>query len=227
MTPEILHEDNHLIIVNKPYGVLTHGDRTGDISIEEIVKSYIKDKYAKPGNVYLKAVHRLDRPVSGALILARTSKAHERMAVQFKNRLIEKTYWALTARKPSPKSDTVRQFLRKDFARNTVDWYDTPGKGRREAVTKYKLLKQIEPYYLIHLHPITGRSHQLRVMLRSKRCPIIGDVKYNGRKVSNPRSIMLHSRNIQFTHPIRKEELLVEAPLPDLEEWNYVSALFL
>jgi len=225
MTPEILHEDNHLIIVNKPYGILTHGDRTGDESIEDIVKLYIKEKYAKPGNVYCKAVHRLDRPVSGALILARTSKAHERMALQFKNREVSKTYWALTARRPSPNVGKIKQYLRKDSARNTVEWHDTPGEGRREAVTEYKVLKQIEPYYLIELSPLTGRSHQLRVMLRSKRCPIIGDIKYNGRHVSNPRSIMLHSRRMRFVHPVKKEEMIVEAPLPDLEEWNYVAAL--
>ncbi|RLD21155.1 MAG: RNA pseudouridine synthase [Bacteroidetes bacterium] len=225
MIPEILHEDNHLIIVNKPFGVLTHGDRTGDASIEDIVRLYVKEKYAKPGNVYLKAVHRLDRPVSGALILARTSKAHERMALQFKKHLVHKTYWALTARRPSPNAGTVSQFIRKDTARNTVSWHDTSGDGRREAVTEYKVLKHIEPYYLIKLHPVTGRSHQLRVMLRSKRCPIIGDVKYNGRAVSNPRSIMLHSRIIRFTHPVSKEDLMIEAPLPDLEEWNYIAAI--
>jgi len=225
MTPEILHEDNHLLIVNKPFGMLTHGDKTGDFSIEDILKSYIKEKYAKPGNVYLKAVHRLDRPVSGVLILARTSKAHERMALQFKNRQVRKTYWALTVRKPSPKADTVRQYLRKDSVRNTVDWSDYPGEGRREAVTEYNTIRQIEPYYLIQLNPLTGRSHQLRVMLRSKRCPIIGDIKYNGRIASNSRAIMLHSRRIRFTHPVKQVEMDIEAPLPDLEEWNYVAAL--
>lgn len=225
MTPDILYEDNHLIIVNKPHGVLTHGDRTGDSSIEDIVKLYVKDKYGKPGNVYLKSVHRLDRPVSGALILARTSKAHERMALQFKKREVKKMYWALTTRRPSPSSGTVTQYLYKDTRRNSVGWFDAPAEGRREAVTEYKVLQGIEPYYLVQLRPLTGRSHQLRVMLRSKRCPIVGDIKYNGRKVSNPRSIMLHSRSIIFTHPVKGQEMTIEAPLPNLEEWNYIAAL--
>lgn len=226
LTPEILYEDNHLIIANKPFGVLTHSDKTGDMSLEEVVKQYIKVKYKKPGNVYCKAIHRLDRPVSGVILFARTSKAHERMALQFKNREVHKTYWALTARKPNPPVDTVKHYLRKDSKTNTVSWSDkSDGSGGREAVTDYKFLRHIDPYYLIQLNPVTGRSHQLRVVLRSKRCPIIGDIKYNGRVCSNSRAILLHARNIKFTHPVKKEPMNVDAPLPVIEEWDYVKAL--
>lgn len=225
MTPDILYEDNHLVIVNKPNGILTHGDPTGDPSMETMVQAYLKEKYNKPGNVYGKSVHRLDRPVSGALMIARTSKAHERMAKQFRDRQVFKTYWALTTRKPSPEEGKIVQYLQKDRKRNVVLWSDDPVEGYVEAITEYHVLGEVEPFYLVALHPLTGRSHQLRVAMRAKRCPIAGDVKYNGTRIGNPRAILLHSREIRFTHPVRKEELVITAPLPDLEQWRLFEAM--
>ena len=226
MKIDILHEDNHLIIVNKPNAVLTHGDRTGDLPLEEMVRQYLKDKYHKQGNVFAKSTHRLDRPVSGAIIYAKTSKGHERMAKLFRERLVEKTYWALCTRRPSPDTGTVSQHLIKDRKRNTVKWVDTPEKRAREAITKYRLLAFLDPYYLIELNPLTGRSHQLRVMLRSKRCPIAGDVKYGGRKISSDQALLLHARRISFVHPVKQEPIIIEAPVPDLYEWQYVMSMY-
>ena len=220
MTPDILFEDNHLVIVNKPNGVLTHGDETGDQSMETIVQAYLKEKYNKPGNVYGKSVHRLDRPVSGVLVLARTSKAHERMNRIFHDRLVQKTYWALTSRMPKPEIGTVHQFLFKDRKRNTVQWSESAKEGYREAITDYRVLQAHDPFYLVELTPVTGRSHQLRVAMRSKRCPIVGDVKYHGTNIGNPRAILLHSRSIAFEHPVRKTPVEVIAPLPDVVQWD-------
>lgn len=223
---EVLYEDNHLIIVNKRNGMLTHGDKTGDISLEEIAKKYIREKYKKPGNVFIKSVHRLDRPVSGAIILARTSKGHERMAGLFRNQTIEKVYWALTVRKPRPPAGTVVQYLEKDQERNVVSWHDEDGPDLKEAITDYRILARIAPYYLIELRPKTGRSHQLRVMLRSKRCPIVGDVKYNGRRIESKQAVLLHSRRLRFTHPIRGVEIDITAGTPDIPEWQSAMATY-
>ena len=218
--PEVLYEDNHLIIINKPNGLLSHSDKTGDHSAETLVESYIVEKYNKPGRGYAKLVHRIDRPVSGVLILARTSKAHERMAKLFKDRQVEKTYWALTTRMPRPESGEIRHYLRKDRRKNVVSWNDNPREGYKEAVTSYTVLASRGAYHLVELRPETGRSHQLRVALRSKRCPIVGDVKYNGTNINNPKAIMLHSRQIEFVHPVRKERMVVVAPLPRLPHWD-------
>jgi 23S rRNA pseudouridine1911/1915/1917 synthase len=225
-TLNVVYEDNHLVVVNKPFGVLTHGDKTGDLSMEERVRRYVKKKYNKPGNVYLRSVHRIDRPVSGALILARTSKGHERMARQFREQKVEKTYWALTVRSPIPPAGIVHHYLVKDTKRNVVNWLAGPSFRAREAVTHYRQLAFIEPFYLLELIPKTGRSHQLRVALRSKRCPIAGDVKYNGRKISNPRALLLHCRKMRFMHPTKDTMVEVVAGLPDLEEWQLVVASY-
>jgi len=223
MEPDILYEDNHLIVVNKPPGMLVHSDKTGDTTMEEIVKDWLKVKYNKPGNVFARSVHRLDRPVSGILIIGKTTKGHTRMAKLFRSREVDKIYWALTARCPAPAADKVRQFLTKDHDDNVVQWKDIPTESSKEAVTEYRVLREIKGTYLVELHPLTGRSHQLRVLMRSKRCPIIGDVKYNGRKISSPQAIMLHAREISFIHPVKNERIHIVAPLPDLPEWKGVE----
>lgn len=220
MIPEILYEDNHLIVVNKPHGVLVHGDKTGDPTMEEIVKAWIKEKYHKPGNVFAKSVHRLDRPVSGILILGKTTKGHTRLAKMFRDREIDKVYWALTARCPSPAAGSARQWLTKDNEDNIVSWHDARVPNSKEAFTEYRFLREVKDLFLVELHPQTGRSHQLRVLMRSKRCPIAGDVKYNGRKISSPNAILLHAREISFEHPIKKERVHIIAPLPKLPEWE-------
>lgn len=225
MTPQILYEDNHLIAVNKPPGMLVHGDVTGDPTVEEFVKAYLKEKYHKPGNVFARTVHRLDRPVSGVLLLGRTSKGHSRMAQLFRERAVTKIYWALTARCPNPPAATVTQYLVKDSTNNVVTWHDTPVPNSRIAITEYRVIGQFNDLFLIELHPITGRSHQLRVLMRSKRCPIAGDVKYNGRMISNPQAVLLHSREMSFIHPVRHEPVRIIAPLPDIAEWSGVETI--
>ena len=223
MTPTILYEDNHLVIVNKPPGLLVHGDKTGDPTCEEFVAEWLRKKYQKPGNVFVRSVHRLDRPVSGALVIGKTSKGHSRMATMFRDREVRKIYWAMTARCPNPPSASVRQYLIKDSEENVVKWYTDPVPEAREAYTEYRVLREVNGMFLIELHPVTGRSHQLRVLLRSRRCPIAGDVKYNGRKISSPQAILLHARELTFIHPVRNEEVHVIAPLPDLPEWQGVE----
>lgn len=222
MTPEILYEDNHLVVVNKPFGILTHGDKTGDPSMEDHVKQYIKEKYQKPGNVFSRSVHRLDRPVSGAMIFARTSKAHERMAKAFRERNVRKSYWALVPNMPEPMDGRVEHYLRKNAAKNYVEWSPKPMQGAKLAQTDYKVLRKAGQNWLVELNPITGRSHQLRVMLRSMNSPIVGDVKYQGRKSSNPRAIMLHARKLEFVHPVKKEPITIIADPPYLMEWDSV-----
>lgn len=217
---EILYEDNHLLVVNKPPGLLVHGDKTGDPTLEEAVKEYLKEKYQKPGNVFVKAVHRLDRPVSGAIVLGKTSKGHARMAKLFRDREVDKVYWALTARCPSPPAGSVRQYLSKDSEGNVVKWHSEPMPDAKEAFTEYRMLRQVNGLFLIEMHPHTGRSHQLRVLLRSKRCPIAGDIKYNGRRISVSNAILLHSREVSFVHPINGGFLRIVAPLPEVIEWQ-------
>lgn len=200
--------------------MLVHGDKTGDPTLEEAVRAYIKETYQKPGNVFTKAVHRLDRPVSGAIVIGKTSKGHARMAKLFRDREVDKVYWALTARCPSPPAGAVRQYLSKDSEDNVVRWYAEPMPDAKEAYTEYRFLRQVNDLFLIEMHPQTGRSHQLRVLMRSKRCPIAGDIKYNGRKISNPHAILLHAREIAFIHPVKQERIHVIAPVPDLMEWK-------
>lgn len=223
MTPQILYEDNHIIAVNKPPGMLVHGDETGDPTVEDFVREYLREKYNKPGNVFARTVHRLDRPVSGVLLIGRTTKGHTRMAQMFRQREVKKIYWALTARSPNPPAATVTQYLVKDSEANVVTWHETSVPNSRESITEYRQLRAVNDLYLIEMHPITGRSHQLRVLLRSKRCPIAGDVKYNGRIISNPRAILLHARELSFVHPVRQEPVSIIAPLPDVEEWRGVE----
>jgi 23S rRNA pseudouridine1911/1915/1917 synthase len=223
MTPSILYEDNHLVIINKPPGLLVHGDKTGDPTAEDFVSDWLREKYQKPGNVFVRSVHRLDRPVSGVLVVGKTSKGHARMAALFKQRNVKKIYWALTARCPHPTAASVRQYLVKDTDENTVRWYDTQVPGSREAYTEYRVLREVNGLFLVEMHPITGRSHQLRVLMRSRRCPIAGDVKYNGRKISSPQAVLLHARSLMFTHPVKNEEIEVIAPLPDLIEWQGIE----
>jgi 23S rRNA pseudouridine1911/1915/1917 synthase len=223
MTPTILYEDNHLVAINKPPGLLVHGDKTGDPTAEDFVADWLRDKYDKPGNIFVRSVHRLDRPVSGVLVIGKTSKGHSRMATMFKQRDVKKIYWALTARCPHPTAASVRHYLVKDTEENTVKWYDQPVANSREAYTEYRVLQEINGFFLVEMHPITGRSHQLRVLMRSKRCPIAGDVKYNGRKISSPQAILLHARELSFMHPVKKEEIHIIAPLPDLIEWRGIE----
>lgn len=218
--PEILFEDNHLLIVNKRAGDIVQGDKTGDQALVEILKSYLKDKYNKPGNVFLGLVHRIDRPVSGAVIFARTSKALTRMTNMVKNRELRKIYWAITEQKPPSAEGRFEDFLVKNEKQNK-SYIVAPGtSGAKSAILEYRLLSASKTMFLLEIDLHTGRHHQIRAQLAGMGCFIRGDLKY-GAKRSNPDgSICLHARELQFKHPVSGETINIKAPLPALKEWH-------
>lgn len=215
-----VYEDNHLIIVNKQSGVLAQGDKTGDVPLSEYVKSYLKEKYNKPGNVFAGVVHRLDRPVSGLVILAKTSKALERMNEMFKERKIRKTYWALVKQKPPQEEATLIHWLVKDTQRNFTKAHSREVKESQKAELSYKMLAKEKNYYLLEVTPVTGRPHQIRTQLAAIGCPIRGDVKYGFEEANEDGSINLHARRLEFIHPVKKEPLIVVAGLPENYYWK-------
>lgn len=222
----VLYEDNHLLIVNKANGVLVQGDSTGDVPLVELCKQYIKEKYNKPGEVFLGVVHRLDRPVSGVVVLARTSKSLERMNALFRDKETKKTYWAIVKNKPKKSEDTLVHWLLKDEKKNKTTFFtrETPGALRSEL--SYKVLGTEKSHWLLEVNPITGRPHQIRVQLASIGCSIRGDVKYGYETPSTDgRSISLHAKSLEFIHPVKKEMMKFQAPLPDDGFWNYFSDL--
>jgi len=219
----IVYEDNHLIAINKKAGWLVQGDKTGDISLVDALKIYIKEAYAKPGEVFLGSIHRLDRPVTGLVIFARTSKALERMNLLFSSRDIEKNYLALVEGRAEKSNGKLEHYLLKDPKNNTVKAFSTNSKYPKEAklsVLTYNVQETQEKNSILEVHPLTGRSHQIRVQLSSMRCPIVGDVKYGAKKALPDMSIALHSLSLEFIHPVKKEKIKIEAPLPDRIWWK-------
>lgn len=216
----VIYEDNHLLVVNKPSGLLCQGDSTGDKPIAELGKDYLKEKYNKPGNVFCGVTHRLDRPVSGALVLARTSKALERMNSLFKNRDIQKTYWAIVKNKPKKESGRLVHYLVKDGSSNTVKAHQKQVEGSKKAELTYQLVGYMNDHYLLEVSPITGRAHQIRVQLAAMGCPIKGDTKYGFKQANPDKSIHLHARRIEFIHPVKKDKLLLIAPVPENQFWE-------
>lgn len=217
---QILHEDNHLIIVNKRVGDLVQGDKTGDTPLSDLVKGYIKEKYHKPGEVYLGVVHRIDRPTSGVVIFARTSKALTRMNEALRNKSIQKTYWAITKEKPANESDTLINYLVKNPKNNKSTAFNTEQKGTKKAILHYKIIKQFDNYSLLEIVLETGRHHQIRVQLSQIGCPIKGDLKYNFDRSNKDGGIHLHARKVVFTHPVTKELVEVIAPTPKNVLWD-------
>ncbi len=220
---QILHEDNHLIAVNKPAGWLVQGDITGDTPLSEYVKEYIKIRYKKPGDVFLGVVHRLDRPVSGVVVFARTSKALTRMNDLFKERKIEKTYLAITAERPEPIEGHLMHYILKDTTKNIAKAYDKTGnrtKAAKKSDLDYELIGEVGNLHLIKINPITGRPHQIRVQLASIGCPIWGDVKYGFPRPNRDGSIHLHCRSLAFEHPVKKEPVYIEADPPNEQLWR-------
>lgn len=211
---DILFEDNHLIAVNKRAGDIVQVDETKDEPLDEKVKKYIAAKYNKPGGAFLGVVHRLDRPVSGVILFAKTSKALERMNAVFKNREVKKTYWAIVRNKPANSSGTLVHWLVKNPKTNVVTPHLKEIPGSQRAELSYRLLGELGGYYLIEVDPLTGRSHQIRVQLSTMDCPIVGDNKYGYPRGSRKGSICLHARRLQFLHPVKKEPVNIFAKLP-------------
>ena len=222
----VIYEDNHLLIVNKPAGILVQGDATGDEPLVEIGKKYIGVKYKKPGAVFLGVVHRLDRPVSGVVVFARTSKSLERMNALFKNRETKKTYWAIVSQKPPKEADTLIHWLIKDEKKNKTTAYKKETPESQRAELSYKIIGQSSSHYVLEVSPITGRPHQIRVQLASIGCSILGDLKYGAKAPGSDASIALHARQLEFVHPVKKEKINVVAELPDQEFWRVFPFLF-
>tara|TARA_R110002049_G_scaffold4377_8_gene30553 strand:+ start:312 stop:998 length:687 start_codon:yes stop_codon:yes gene_type:complete len=217
---QVLFEDNHIIIVNKRAGDITQGDKTGDKPLSDVIKEYVKDKYNKPGNVFIGTVHRLDRPTSGIVIFARTSKALERLNKMLRDKTINKTYWALVKKQPNKTSDTLINFLKKDTKKNKSFVYKKEIEGSKNAILHYKVIKKLENYSLIEIDLETGRHHQIRTQLSHIGSPIKGDLKYGFPRSNKDGSISLHARKINFIHPVSKEKIEVTANTPNDVIWN-------
>tara|TARA_B110000977_G_scaffold85026_1_gene113532 strand:- start:4764 stop:5435 length:672 start_codon:yes stop_codon:yes gene_type:complete len=217
---EVLYEDNHIIVVNKKAGDLVQGDKTGDKPLGEFVKSYLREKYNKPGNIFCGVIHRLDRPVSGAVIFAKTSKALTRMNKLFREKTIQKTYWAIVEKPPLKKEDRLEHYLIKNQQKNKSRAYSKPYEGALKSVLDYAVLKTLNRYTLVKVEPISGRHHQIRVQLSTIGCCIKGDLKYGAKRSNKDASISLHAREISFIHPVKNEAITVTAPTPKDALWN-------
>ncbi len=217
---EVLYEDNHFIVVNKRSGDIVQGDKTGDAPLSEIVKSFIKDKYNKPGNVFLGVVHRLDRPTTGIVVFAKTSKALERFNKLLRDKKVDKTYWAIVKNKPVKDSDTLISFLKKNPKNNKSTSFRSEIEGSKKAILHYKLSKSLNNYHLLEIDLETGRHHQIRCQLASIGSPIKGDLKYGFDRSNKDASIHLHARTIKFVHPVSKEAVLINAQTPSDAIWN-------
>jgi len=223
--PEILFEDNHILIVNKRPGDIVQGDKTGDLPLTDLLKAYIKEKYKKPGEVFLGLVHRLDRPVSGAVIFARTSKALTRLTQMVKEREIKKTYWAIVDKVPGETEGTLIHFLRKNEQQNKSYIVKEGTTGAKRAELNYKLLASSKSLYLLEVNLITGRHHQIRAQLAASGCHIKGDLKYGAARSNEDGSISLHARKLEFLHPVTKLPVKIIAPPPERNEWTFFGVL--
>jgi 23S rRNA pseudouridine1911/1915/1917 synthase len=220
---DILYEDNHLIILNKQPSDIVQGDKTGDEPLSDILKSYLKTKFNKPGEVFLGVVHRLDRPVSGAIIFARTSKALSRLNIMLRDGEIRKTYWAIVKNKPPKTEDHLIQYITRNEVKNKSSVYDHPVSGSQKAELIYHVIGKSDAYYLLSVQLLTGRHHQIRAQLAAMGCPIKGDLKY-GYPRSNPGGfIHLHARSIAFVHPVKKEPVAVTAEPPADKLWDFFA----
>ncbi len=212
---EILFEDNHLIAVNKKPGQLVQGDKTGDVSLDQLLKQYIKVKYEKPGDVFLGVIHRIDRPASGVVVFARTGKALARMNDLFRDKELRKTYWCIVKEMPEAEQTTLRHYLVKNESQNKSYAYDKPRQGTREAILDYRLVSRSDKYFLLEVLLHTGRHHQIRCQLAKIGSPVRGDLKYGYPRSNTDASISLHARSLEFLHPVRKEKVVLKAPAPD------------
>ena len=217
---QILHEDNHIIVINKRVGDIVQGDKTGDKPLSEVVKEYIKEKYNKPGEVFLGVVHRLDRPTTGIVVFARTSKALERLNAMFSNRETQKTYWAVVKNKPPKTSDNLIHFLKRNEKNNTSKAHLKEVPESKKASLDYTIFKELNNYFALEINLHTGRHHQIRAQLQAIGCPIKGDLKYGFDRSNPDGGIHLHARKLVFTHPVSKENMEIVAQTPNDVIWN-------
>ncbi len=220
---QILHEDNHIIVVNKRVGDIVQGDQTGDQPLSEIVKEYIKEKYNKPGEVFLGVVHRLDRPTSGIVVFARTSKALTRLNEMFSQRATQKTYWAVVKNAPPKEQDSLIHYLTRNPKNNTSKAHLKEVPNSKKAHLDYKIIQKLDAYFVLEIDLHTGRHHQIRAQLAAIGCPIKGDLKYGFDRSNPDGGIHLHARQLVLTHPVTKDELQIIAPVPNNPVWNAVS----
>lgn len=217
---EIVYEDNHLIIVYKHSGEIVQGDKTGDVPLSEDVKCYLKEKYQKPGNVFLGVVHRLDRPVSGLVVFAKTSKALTRLNKMFRDGEVHKTYWAITKNLPPQPEDTLTDWLVRNEKQNKSYAYDHEVPHSKKAILKYRLIGQSDHYCLLEVNLMTGRHHQIRCQLAHMGCPIKGDLKYGAQRSNPDGSICLLAHHVEFVHPVSKQLISLDSPLPEDKLWQ-------
>ncbi len=220
---QVIYEDNHIIIVNKQPGEIVQGDKTGDRTLADDVKAYIKERYAKPGNVFLGVAHRLDRPVGGAVVFARTSKALSRLNEMFRNGDVHKTYWAIVAGRPQPGEATLTHWLVRNERLNKSFAHDSEVAGAKKAVLAYRTIGRGERYTLLEVNLMTGRHHQIRCQLAAIGCPIKGDLKYGSRRSNPDGCISLLARRVEFVHPVSKQRIVAEAPLPADRLWQELA----
>ena len=220
---QVLYEDNHIIIVYKAPGEIVQGDKTGDTPLSDIVKAYLKEKYHKPGNVFCGVTHRLDRPTSGVVVFAKTSKALSRLNEMFRNGEVDKTYWAIVKKRPQKEEDTLTHYLIKNEKTNKSIAYDTEKPKTKKAVLHYKLIASSDNYYLLEVDLETGRHHQIRSQLAKIGSPIKGDLKYGAERSNPDGSISLHARSISFIHPVSKEKIEVVAKVPEDNLWQALA----
>lgn len=219
---DVLYEDNHIIVVNKRVGDIVQGDKTGDKPLSDVVKEYLKEKYNKPGNVYLGVVHRLDRPTTGIVLFARTSKALPRLNDLFKNRETQKTYWAVVKNKPEKETDTLVHYLKRNEKSNTSRAHVKEVPNSKKASLDYTIIKTLNNYYVLEVNLHTGRHHQIRSQLSAIGSPIKGDLKYGFDRSNPDGGIHLHARKLEFIHPVTKEHLVITAPVPNDTVWQSV-----
>jgi len=212
---EVLYEDNHLIIVNKTCSEIVQADKTGDTPLSETIKEYLKEKYAKPGNVFVGVTHRLDRPVTGVVVFAKTSKALSRMNDMFRDHDLQKSYWAIVKNPPPEQEMTLTHYLYRNEKQNKSYAYDEPVKDAKKSILSFKLIAKSDNYNLLEVDLQTGRHHQIRSQLAKIGCPIKGDLKYGFPRTNKDGGISLHARSIEFIHPVSKIQVKVVAPVPD------------
>lgn len=219
---QILHEDNHIIVINKRVGDIVQGDKTGDKPLSDVVKEYIKEKYNKPGEVFLGVVHRLDRPTTGIVVFAKTSKALERLNKMFSERETKKTYWAVVKNKPPKNQDNLIHFLKRNEKNNTSKAHLKEVPESKKASLDYKIIKELNNYFALEINLHTGRHHQIRAQLQAIGCPIKGDLKYGFDRSNPDGGIHLHARKLVFIHPVSKEEIMLVASTPNEVVWNAI-----